>query len=206
MSDFQPEAIVTRLFNRIRQEFNLGLREYLAALDAVRGGYGADQPEDLHLVLQALWCHSLQEQHQFTLIWEQTLLVHSPKAPPKPERESKPPNRPQQPPETPPPPSLPSEPPVPQPEEQSGFKPLPVQSPPLPTDSDNTSELNLYFPVSRRSMSYLWRYLRRPVADGPEEVLDIRETVKRVTRQGFFLAPVCRRREGNRAILLLLVY
>ena len=30
MSDFQPEAMVTRLFHRLRREFNLGLREYLA--------------------------------------------------------------------------------------------------------------------------------------------------------------------------------
>ena len=54
-------------------------------------------------------------------------------------------------------------------------------------------------------MVYSWRYLRRPVLDGPADVLDVAETVDRVAHQGFYLAPVYRRRERNHAHLLLLL-
>ncbi len=54
-------------------------------------------------------------------------------------------------------------------------------------------------------MVHVWRYLRRPLPDGPEDVLDLGETVERAARQGFFLGPVYRRRERNHAHLILLV-
>ena len=52
---------------------------------------------------------------------------------------------------------------------------------------------------------YAWRYLRRPLADGPADVLDLNATVEKAAREGFFLAPVYRRRVRNQAHLLLLV-
>lgn len=54
-------------------------------------------------------------------------------------------------------------------------------------------------------MVYLWRYLRRPIADGSADVLDVAATIDQVARQGFFLAPAYRQREVNRARLLLLI-
>lgn len=205
MSNFQPDAIVTQLFNRIRQEFDLGLREYLAALDAVKGGYGADNLADLERVLQALWCHSLKEQQRFAAIWKQTVATNPSKAIQKTDSDPNPAQS-VAPPQSPEAGAKPSpEKPLPQPEERSQFKPLPVQSPPLPGDSDRTLELRLYFPVSRRAMTYCWRYLRRPVADGPADVLDVQATVDRAAHQGFLLAPVYRRRQVNRAHLLLLI-
>ncbi len=54
-------------------------------------------------------------------------------------------------------------------------------------------------------MAYGWRYLRRPVADGPATVLDVAATVEQAARAGVFLRPVYRRRERNRAHLLLLI-
>jgi hypothetical protein len=54
-------------------------------------------------------------------------------------------------------------------------------------------------------MAYTWRYLRRPVKDGPRDVLDIEATVERSARQGFFLHPVYDRRETNYAHLVLLI-
>ncbi len=201
---FQPEPIVTRLFNRLRREFNLGLREYLAALDAVRGGYGAEHPDSLKSVLQLLWCHSVAERSQFAVAWD-AIAIEQPKPPAKTtekpsgaETKPEPPSEPRSP--VPPAPETP-----PKAEEQAALKPLPIQPPLLPTDSDDAPELRLYFPVSRRSMTYLWRYLRRTVADGVADVLDIQATVRQVARQGFFLAPVYRRREVNRAHLLLLI-
>ena len=78
-------------------------------------------------------------------------------------------------------------------------------APSVRPSSDEDLDLGLYFPVSRRSMIYLWRFLRRPVADGVADVLDIQATVDRAARQGFYLQPVLRRRVTNRAHLLLLV-
>jgi uncharacterized protein with von Willebrand factor type A (vWA) domain len=47
--------------------------------------------------------------------------------------------------------------------------------------------------------------LRRPIADGVRDVLDVKMTVEEATKQGFFLQPVYRRRERNHAHLLILV-
>ena len=39
MSEFKPEPILESVFSRLRKSgFNLGVSEYLAAFDAVRGG------------------------------------------------------------------------------------------------------------------------------------------------------------------------
>ncbi len=75
----------------------------------------------------------------------------------------------------------------------------------IPADTEDFPEVINYWPVSRRSMAYNWRYLQRPVADGPADVLDVQATVEQSVRQGFFLAPVYRRREVNHAQVLLFV-
>ncbi|NEQ89098.1 MAG: VWA containing CoxE family protein, partial [Moorea sp. SIO2I5] len=62
-----------------------------------------------------------------------------------------------------------------------------------------------YYPISRRYMVYSWRYLRRMVADGREDVLDVEGTIAKVCQQGFFLKPKYSRREQNHADLLLLL-
>jgi uncharacterized protein with von Willebrand factor type A (vWA) domain len=62
-----------------------------------------------------------------------------------------------------------------------------------------------YKPISRLSMAYSWRYLRRPVSDGPANILDIEATIARVAHQGFFLSPVYRRWQSNHAHLMLLI-
>jgi len=62
-----------------------------------------------------------------------------------------------------------------------------------------------YTPISRLSMTYMWRYLRRPVADGPANVLDIEATIEQVAHQGFFLTPVYRRWQSNHAHLMFLI-
>jgi hypothetical protein len=82
---------------------------------------------------------------------------------------------------------------------------LPIQAPLKLTQNEDTSALQAYYPISRRSMVYGWRYLRRLVADGVEDVLDEEATIEQVTQQGFYLAPVYRRRERNHAHLLLLL-
>ncbi|MEO1069132.1 MAG: VWA containing CoxE family protein, partial [Cyanobacteria bacterium J06638_6] len=91
------------------------------------------------------------------------------------------------------------------PQQERTLGSLPVQAPSLLMGEEETATLQAYYPISRRSMVYNWRYLRRPVTDGPKDVLDIDATVQQVTRQGFYLSPVYVRRSRNDARLLLLI-
>jgi uncharacterized protein with von Willebrand factor type A (vWA) domain len=54
-------------------------------------------------------------------------------------------------------------------------------------------------------MKQSWRYLRRPVREGPLEELDVRATVEKVGREGMLLEPVLVPRRSNRAELILLI-
>ena len=103
-------------------------------------------------------------------------------------------------PETPPPrPEKPTEAPA-QPEQPFGV--VPTRAPPVNLGEERRPDY--HYPLSRRDMRYAWRYLRRVVADGPCDVPDVVATVEQVARQGFFLAPVLRRRERNHAHLVLM--
>jgi len=85
------------------------------------------------------------------------------------------------------------------------WAPLPIRLPHAHATAHHIFDLQTYWPVPRRFMTYAWRYLRHPIADGPEEILDIRSTVERAARQGFYLSPVFKRRERNHAHLILLL-
>ena len=82
---------------------------------------------------------------------------------------------------------------------------LPVQAPFGPIEREGILPLQNYFPLSRRSMVYGWRFLQRPVADGCKTVLGIPATIQAVTEQGYYLAPVYRRQQHNAAKLVLLI-
>lgn len=206
MDTFNARELVTRLFTRLRNSgFSLGMSEYLAALRTIEGRF-AETPEELAETLQLLWCSSLPQQSQFELIWDGVLKTQSAAQPSKPK-----PTEPDLPersePVEPIEPKIERPPVEPSPEPQSRssqLEPLPVQAPFLPVESE-FSTLQAYYPISRRSMAYTWRYLRRMVADGAPTVLDLDATVAQVAQQGFFLAPVYRRQERNEAKLLLLV-
>lgn len=207
MKAFDPEPLIENLFRRIRADFHLGMREYLAAIELVRGDLGIKDWDSLKSALRLLWCHCRPDQHRFAEHWEVVIAEQKEAAPPVdrlpevPERAERTPL-----PETqtlPPPEPIATAPPDPEPEQT--LSPFPVRSPLLPVDIDASIELESYWPVSRRSMQYSWRYLRRPVADGPRNVLDLPATVEQAARQGFFLAPVYQRQEVNHARLLLLI-
>jgi len=202
----ETEVIAQQLFSRLRSRFGLGMREYLAAVRAIRGGFGGDQRSELKLTLQLLWCHSLDHHAQFELIWDEVAAAQPTpikqekrleEAESQSQKSSK--IKPQ------------SEKPVlsqevaTQRSEARSLQPLAVQPPLLSTSTDNLPILQTDWPISRRAMAYAWRYLRRPRPEGPADILDIAATVEQVARSGFFLAPVYRRREVNYAHLLLLI-
>ncbi|HEX3640942.1 MAG TPA: hypothetical protein VHV10_06610, partial [Ktedonobacteraceae bacterium] len=62
-----------------------------------------------------------------------------------------------------------------------------------------------YFPITRRQMKQSWRYLRRPVREGPPVELNVESTVKEIGRQGVLLKPVLLPRRTNRTQMLLLI-
>jgi uncharacterized protein len=211
MSTFTPEPIILKLFHRLRLAgFSLSINEYLGALDALAGGFGANSLEGLRQMLRLLWCHSLAEQSQFELIFnelpsEEELVEVEPLV-----NQSLPIDRPPLnisptpieqflPPET----SNPIPPKVSHPEPE--LTTLPVRSPVVPVDMDNLPELYSYHPLSRRSMSYCWRDLSRWIANGAADLLDVPTTVNKSAKQGFFIAPVYQRRSVNTAKVLILI-
>jgi uncharacterized protein with von Willebrand factor type A (vWA) domain len=62
-----------------------------------------------------------------------------------------------------------------------------------------------YYPVTPRQMKQSWRYLRRMVREGPKEVLNVPETVRKIGREGVLLEPVLEPRRINRMQLVLLL-
>lgn len=207
MSSFNPQDLITSAFIRLRQSgFQLGGGELLAAEQAVEGGFG-ETKQELGETLKILWCHSPSQQSQFDPIWESLQVNSTLKQPEKtPQKEPKPETH-QKPVEEPPEISspLPPQDTVTQVKPEPELSSLPIRAPFEPAEIEDISTLQAYYPISRRSMVYNWRYLRRPVGNGALDVLDVDATIEQVTSQGFYLAPVYRRREQNHAHLLLLL-
>lgn len=207
MSDFEPRQLLINTFIRLRQSgIVLGMGELLDALRAVEGGWGTDSPEALRQMAQLLWCKSSEELRELETVWAILVLASSTSVS-RPESKLPAPSQSQE------SISKPSEFPPPQTLEAASVAPrttpewgaLPIQAPFTPALVEGAPDLHTYWPVSRRFMVYTWRYLRHPIADGPAEILDVKTTVEKVARQGFFLSPVYRRRERNHAHLILLL-
>ncbi len=242
---FQPDSYLTTLFYRLREDgFNLSIREYFSAKDAIKEGWGTKNKEDFKKLLRLLWCSSWEQQDHLALIFD-TIVIESEKTTDKPIETKKG--------------SIPfwlicffrrtiesgsyslmryafskmgyylkksSNNDQINSDSSSTFSPttsieipstvttkpatqelssLPITTPQPIQEYEDDSEFVTHYPISRRFMVYSWRYLRRPIADGVRDVLDIKMTVEEATKQGFFLQPVYCRREKNHAHLLILV-
>jgi len=202
------EIILIDVFLRLRRGgFGLGLGELMAALDAAGERRGAVNPEDLRRMLRLLWCKSSLEADQLETTWAAVAARRPPAEPPilpplrlRPESGSGRSSEPikaagffdQW--------SSPDEKPM-----RSSLEALPVLAPYQPVFIEAPDELRAYWPVSRRAMAYAWRYLRRPIPDGPEEILDLEATIERAARDSFFVSPVYRRSERNHAQLIMMI-
>lgn len=204
MSELDVFNFLTRIFTQLRWEgFNLGVSEYLAALNAIEGGWG-NTIEDCKELVRLLWCCSLPEQNRLEMIWESIVATQAAKQ----KIDTSPTTNPEV--------SIQVEDKKNQThleikqeeilqESTLEFAPQPVQAPFIPTELEGDVEFQNYWPVSRRYMVYSWRYLRLNVSDGPEDVLDVTATVEQVAKQGFFLKPVYQKRQSNHAHLFLLI-
>jgi uncharacterized protein with von Willebrand factor type A (vWA) domain len=203
MEKFDSQQILLPLFLALRRRNHpLGIRELLDAIRAAEARV-VETADDLGKLLGLLWCQSPEEALEFEMIWRSLGQVA---ATPHMEEERNvvPPSSnyvPKQDPITEVPTSAPQEAKPLLPE----WTALPVRAPFPLAQSESTSNLDAYWPVSRRYLAYAWRYLRRPLADGPANVLDLSATVEKAAREGFFLTPVYQRRGRNQAHLLLLV-
>ncbi len=207
MTTAEAKALLLEVFDRLRRAgANLGIAELLAAYLAVDGGWGGGSPEALREMSRLLWCKSRQEAADFEEVFSDALAAsvrtESEPVSGEPETTHPPSETPIEAPSEEPPPTAP---PAELPQSQGGWTAFPVRAPIPAAPMDAGAELRAYWPVSRRSMIYTWRYLRRPVKDGPQDVLDVAATVERTARQGFFLQPVYNRRESNHAHLVLLL-
>jgi uncharacterized protein with von Willebrand factor type A (vWA) domain len=187
----------------------LGIGELLSALEAAAGERTLQNLDELKQIARLLWCKSSMEAFELERAWAAAVARQSRPNPPLTAQPLDAANVPRS---DKPPPSQPliAHSPVPEGGLQSEnatpepiFRGLPILAPSPATRE--TAELQAYWPVSRRFMAYSWRYLRRPVRDGPEDVLDLDATVDQTAKRGFFLSPVFRPRERNHAHLLLLI-
>lgn len=207
MSSFNPQEKITRVFILLRQKgLKLGVGELLSALKAVEGGFGEDEAS-LGETLQIIWCHSPSQQSLFNAIWESLIDTSTPEQP-KTTPRKKPNSDINQTSvknniENPPPPPSPTA--VDKVKSEPEISSLPVRAPFNTIEIDDTSTLQTYYPITRRSLVYNWRYLRRLVADGSSNEIDINATIEEVSRQGFYLNSVYRKQERNDARLLLLL-
>ena len=212
MSQFDAQDWITRLFLRLRQRgYSLGMGEYPVALKAVEAGY-VESADALVEMVQIVWCHSRSQQTQLIPIWQE-LQIEVQKQREKQDEfkdrlgrddlgqtsndkpsEAKPQTL----------ESIDQQEITVEPKSQIAT--LPVQAPAFtPNEREGILSLQNYFPVSRRSMVYGWRFLRRMMPDGGRTLLDVEGTIRRVTEAGFYLAPVYRQQQRNGAKLMLLI-
>jgi hypothetical protein len=208
--EFDYTEFLISVFLYLRQRGGvLGVDELQAGLRVAEEKWERTEHEELKVLMRLVWCHSLVEEQVFEEAWTRAMTrSRLDKV-----QENKQWNTPQD--------TFPKDatslddkrhenqpiddPVGPLPEKPSRWEPLPFQVPFSPLPLDERFELGSSWPISRRQMMYAWRYLRRPVADGPQDMLDIEGTIAHATQQGLFFEPVYRRRERNHAHLVLLI-
>ncbi len=213
------ELPLIELFSQLREAgFPLGIGEYKLLLEALQKGFGTSDRTSLYRLCKTLWVKSAEDKRLFDYHFElivkesQEAIPASPEKPeisaPETEDSGIMETAPQLTEQT-------SEPIIsaPHPElidaiedEVQAAKAVMQATNKYEATSDRqfilTSE---YFPVTRRQMKQSWRYLRRPVREGPPVELDVEATVNQIGRQGILLSPVLVPRRINRSQLLLLI-
>lgn len=208
--EFDPTDFLIDVFLALRRSgVVLGMGELHAALHMAEEYWDHNDLEELHILTRLVWCHALSEEQLFEDVWATVLRVSRRAESCDPDPSERSGDLRSQP--TPDPDDAPLDgpstdtPPQPPPAQPSRWETLPFLVPFTPVRIDDRFELGSSWPISRRQMVYAWRYLRRPLADGPQDILDIEATIAQTTQQGLFLGPVYRRRERNHAHVLLLI-
>lgn len=202
---FDAKSVLISAFLKLRKAgFSLGVAELLDCMSAVEQGWGSTEAE-LKRTVGLLWCNSLVETTELNEAWDalvlpgsvpkgETDLSHQDQAiseiPEPGESSSKP---------------WPSHIGPPPPPQKENLAPIPIRTKVSPLSRSFAPQLDSYGPVSRRFMTYIWRYLRRPVNDGPLDVLNVSATVENAARRGFYFSAVYGRRTRNSSHLIILL-
>jgi uncharacterized protein len=202
---FDAKLVLIAVFLRLRRAgFALGIAELLDCLSAVQHGWGITE-EEVKRTVRLLWCNSISEMAEFNAAWS-ALVLPEPVANTESDSsrqghlDAEPRSTGEQ-------LSTPWEPakiPIKESRKES-LSPIPIRTAFNPIARSSVSAPDSYWPVSRRFMNYIWRYLRWPVSDGPMDVLNVGATVENAARQGFYFSPVFKRRTRNYAHLVMLV-
>ncbi|PDW02657.1 VWA domain-containing protein [Candidatus Viridilinea mediisalina] len=214
MSSFTATDFCVDLFLLLRQHgLALGLKDLFAVLSIVeqKWPWPTDEHEEYRLRIRLVWCHALAEEQLFDDLWAPTFAdalqeevgareapPPLPPAPPRPETHDTLEQQQDEREQSNLPPSDPSA-------AAAQWSPLPFYVPLSLVPVDEQFELGSYWPIARRQMVYAWRYLRRPVADGPCDRFDLDATLAATIRYGLYRGPLYRRRERNHAQLILLL-
>jgi hypothetical protein len=205
MSGLDERELLIRVFLRLRQrEFDLGVGDLRDALRLLDGEWPLDGLAELRQDMRRLWCHSWEQERAFDEVWDEEERVETTTEPPLKDLHAPPPLpksnlRPQE--VAPQPYSALGEAPVEQ-SREAVVSTLPIK---MPDRQGSRAELSVRWPLTLRAMAYGWQYLRRMRADGSLTVVDMEATITRTARQGFFTAPVYRRklRHHGRVVLLI---
>ena len=213
------ELPLIELFSQLREAgFPLGIGEYKLLLEALQKGFGTSDRTSLYRLCKTLWVKSAEDKRLFDYHFELIVKESQEAIPAIPEKpaNSAPETEDSDIIETAPILTEETSRPIisaPPPElvkaiedEVQAAKAVMQATNKYEAISDRqfilTSE---YFPVTRRQMKQSWRYLRRPVREGPPVELDVEATVNQIGRQGILLSPVLVPRRVNRSQLLLLI-
>jgi hypothetical protein len=189
MSKIDLRQFSVELFMRSRSiGLTLGVSELLAILQSFDEEYGIESLNSLNRVCKLLWCNSIEQRREFDFIWEKLLfdLTSIPSSKPTSRNVDRPNLKV-------PPPKPVNEllsPPDPRKTETTAvennqqWKALPIQAPFVPLAINGEQELQSYTPISRREMVYAWKFLRRLLPDGPENILDIKATITEAANKG----------------------
>jgi len=200
------DAILVELFRRLHTGgLLLGLGELFAAQEAVAKGFGTADREQLRRTLTLLWSKAPAQGAELDIQLDAILAEQSG---PEPIDADVAENDPATPRDQPPPVEPPSQQMcgvAAQPTPSPSIAPVPIRTPDLPVHEDHGDLLVSQRPVSRRSMSHSWRYLRQPVKDGPCNRIDLSATIERVARLGYFDRPAMQRAASDHSHLVLLI-
>lgn len=203
MTDYTTQ--IMQCFMRLRHEgLVLGMEELMDATRAIYSGLLDEDVDSIKDILTLIWCKSATERMMLLRVWSD-VVQHIPEKeeldtdfPPDQAISDVSDMKPKQ-------VTNPKKPEQNKTANEEALSVMPTRAPYKPIQGEDHADLSQYYPISKRFMTYTWRYLRREISDGAEDILDYDATAERAAFQGFFIAPVYRRRVRNHAHLVLLL-
>ncbi len=208
------ETLLLPFFTVLRRYLPLGVSEYLIALDALKTGYGLDNPEDLWFTCRLIWAKSQDDQEIFDREFVRMVLpvIYPRDRESSEQQDDTASNAEMQ-------DASSSDKQATLEYEQEGEpesvvrreEKLPLVIPAEQGASEGGPwsvgryQLQPRLPISRRDLASIWRHLRRLRREGMPIDLDVEGTISSICQNGYFLRPVLQPRRRNQMQLLVLI-